>query len=75
MRTFNTTGPVVLDDHYAVLPLERLDLGEILFLVEQKKHFVLHAPWQSGKTSALLALRDLLNSGSVGEYRAAYAGP
>ncbi len=72
MRTFNTAGPVVLEDHYAIPPLERFDLDEVLFLVEQKRYFVLHAPRQTGKTSALLALRDLLNSGSVGEYRAAY---
>ena len=32
-------------------------------------HFVLHAPRQTGKTSALIALRDLLNSGEVGHFR------
>ena len=30
---------------------------------------MLHAPRQTGKTSALIALRDLLNSGEVGEFR------
>ncbi len=51
-------------------PLERLDRSEVLRLIEQKRYFVLHAPRQTGKTSALIALRDKLNS--TGRYRAAY---
>ena len=38
-----------------------VDLDHVLDLVRSKKYFVLHAPRQTGKTSALLALRDLLN--------------
>ena len=72
MRDFNTAGPVLPEDHYCVPPLDRLDLGEILSLVRGKRYFALHAPRQSGKTSALLALRDLLNGGTVGDYRCAY---
>ncbi|MDE0220760.1 MAG: ATP-binding protein, partial [Spirochaetaceae bacterium] len=34
---------------------------------------VLHAPRQTGKTSALLALRDLLNGGQAGDFRCLYA--
>ena len=34
---------------------------------------MLHAPRQTGKTSVLLALRDLLNSGTEGDYRCVYA--
>ena len=45
----------------------------VLGLVREKKYFVLHAPRQTGKTSALLALRDLLNSGETGDYRCVYA--
>ena len=60
MRFFNTTGPVVAADHYCVPPLARLDPDELLRLVREKRYFVLHAPRQTGKTSALLALRDLL---------------
>ena len=71
MRFFNTTGPVVAADHYCVPPLERLDLDEVLGLVRDKRYFVLHAPRQTGKTSALLTLRDLLNRG--GDYRCVYA--
>ncbi len=61
MRTFNTAGPIVPEDHYHIPPLERFDLNELPGLVHGKKYFTLHAPRQTGKTSALLALRDLLN--------------
>ena len=71
MRFFNTEGPVRSDDHYCVPPLERINLDIVLGLVRDKKYFVLHAPRQTGKTSALLALRDLLNGG--GDYRCVYA--
>ena len=60
-RFFNTSGPVVAEDHYCVPPLGRLDLDEFLRLIDTKRYFVLHALRQTGKTSALLALRDLLN--------------
>ncbi len=66
MRFFNTTGPVDPADHYCVPPLERFDLDEVLGLVRTKKYFVLHAPRQTGKTSSLLALRDLLNGQGYG---------
>ena len=72
MRKFNTAGPIRPALHYHVPPLERLDLAEVLELVRDERYFVLHAPRQTGKTSALLALRDLLNGGEVGEYRCAY---
>ena len=72
MRFFNTSGPVVSEDHYCVAPLDRVDLGEILALIADKRYFVLHAPRQTGKTSALLALRDLLNGGAHGDYRCVY---
>ena len=42
----------------------------MLALVEDKRYFVLHAPRQTGKTSVLLALRDLLNRG--GRLRCVY---
>ena len=72
MRRFNTAGPVNPDDHYLIPPLDRIDLPAVLDLIRSKAYFVLHAPRQTGKTSALLALRDLLNGGSVGNYRCAY---
>ena len=70
MRFFNTSGPVVAADHYCIPPLARLDADELRRLVRDKRYFVLHAPRQTGKTSALLALRDLLNA--EGGYRCVY---
>ena len=69
MRFFNVAGPVRPDEHYAVPPLERMDLGDLLGLIRTRQYFVLHAPRQTGKTSALIALRDLLNSGAAGDFR------
>ena len=73
MRFFNTAGPVRPDKHYCIPPLSRLDLEGLLSLIRDEKYFVLHAPRQTGKTSGLLALRDLLNGGAEGGYRCVYA--
>ncbi|MEM7031503.1 MAG: AAA-like domain-containing protein [Chloroflexota bacterium] len=62
MRIFNTTGPVRPNQHYCLPPLERFNLNDVLFFIEQQKYFVLHAPRQVGKTSYLLALMDYLNT-------------
>jgi len=70
MRFFNTAGPVKCEDHYCLPPLERLDLEEVLMLIDQKKYFILHAPRQTGKTTCLLALQEYLNK--EGKYRALY---
>ena len=72
MRFFNTSGPVVPADHYCIPPLTRVDLDDVCQLVRNKRYFVLHAPRQTGKTSVLLALRDLLNGGAIGDYRCVY---
>ncbi len=72
MRRFNTAGPVRPDEHYCVPSLDRVSLAGVLDLIRSKAYFVLHAPRQTGKTSALLALRDLLNGGMAGAYRCAY---
>lgn len=72
MRSFTTTGPIVPDQHYSIPPLERMDLDHILGLVRDQKYFTLHAPRQTGKTSVLLALANLLNGGSLGPYRCLY---
>ena len=72
MRDFNTAGPVRAHRHYCIPPLERVDLVEILGLIRNERYFVLHAPRQTGKTSALLALRDLLNGASADQYRCVY---
>ena len=69
MRFFNTEGPTDPARHYCIPPLGRLDLDEVLLLVERYKYFVLHAPRQTGKTTTLLALADELNRGE--RYRCA----
>ncbi|ETR69564.1 MAG: hypothetical protein OMM_03857 [Candidatus Magnetoglobus multicellularis str. Araruama] len=61
MRFFNTAGPVNPEDHYCLNPSERINLEEILFLIEQKKYFILHAPRQTGKTTCLLSLMEYIN--------------
>ena len=69
-RFFCTEGPIKPERHYHVAPLQRIDLDRVLRLIRQWRYFVLHAPRQTGKTTALLALRDQLNAG--GEYRCVY---
>ena len=71
MRFFNTTGPVVAADHYQIPPLDRVNVAELRRLIAEKRYFVLHAPRQTGKTSALLALQELLNG--EGDHRCVYA--
>ena len=56
--------------HYCIPPLSRIDLEEVLELVEDMRYFVLHAPRQTGKTSTIKALADRLNA--AGEYRCVY---
>ncbi|MCY4028228.1 MAG: ATP-binding protein [Acidobacteria bacterium] len=70
MRFFNTAGPIRREEHYHVPPLDRLDADEVRLLIRQRKYFALHAPRQTGKTSALLELRDELNA--AGEVRCVY---
>ena len=70
MRFFNTAGPIIPEDHYHIPPLGRLDFDEVLLLIERKRYFVMHAPRQTGKTSALLALMEELNGS--GRYRCMY---
>lgn len=70
MRYYNTSGPVVEEDHYCIAPLDRVNVKELRRLVAWKRYFVLHAPRQTGKTSVLLALQRLLNA--EGRYRCAY---
>ena len=70
MRFFNTEGEVIPEDHYCIPPLERVDLDEIVTLIERKKYFILHAPRQTGKTSVLAALADHLNG--TGRFRCVY---
>lgn len=68
MRFFNITGPTNSRDHYFVE--HRLDDSGIRKLIEQKLYFVLYAPRQSGKTTAI---KDLVrNLNQEGIYTALY---
>ncbi len=61
-RAFNTAGPCKPDIHY-MLPPDRRVPG-LRALIDGQSYFVIHAPRQSGKTTALMALaRDLTASG------------
>ena len=70
MRFFNTSGPIIAEQNYHVPPLSRFDTGQLDRLIGQWRYFVLHAPRQTGKTTALAALRDRLNES--GRYRCVY---
>jgi len=70
VKFFNTAGPVVPENHYLLDPLGRIDLDELMLLIEQRKYFTLHAPRQTGKTSMLLALMKKLEA--EGRYRCLY---
>lgn len=65
-RRFNTAGPNDPRDCYTLPALRRL--GNIRDLIDQKLYFVIHAPRQVGKTTAILALAKELTA--EGEYAA-----
>jgi hypothetical protein len=67
-KQFNRAGPQQPDIHYALQPLSRIDLPQVLKLIGARCCFTLHAPRQTGKTSCLLALAEHLNR--EGRYRA-----
>ena len=62
-KWFNTAGPCKPDIHYMLSATERLP--EIKQLIAQENYFVIHAPRQVGKTTAMLALaQELTASGA-----------
>ncbi|MEL6491672.1 MAG: ATP-binding protein [Cyanobacteria bacterium J06621_3] len=61
-RWFNTAGPCKADIHYMLSPLGRLP--QLQRVIDQQGYFVLHAPRQTGKTTAMLSLaKSLTESG------------
>ena len=66
-RWFNVAGPCNPTDHYMLSATERLP--DVLRLIAQKSYFVLHAPRQTGKTTAMLTLAQELTAS--GHYVAA----
>jgi hypothetical protein len=65
-KWFNTAGPCKPDIHYMLPPLARLPNLERL--IAQQGYFVIHAPRQTGKTTAMLALAQQLTAS--GQYTA-----
>jgi type II secretory pathway predicted ATPase ExeA len=59
-KWFNTAGPCKPDIHYMLSATERLP--EIKQLIAQENYFVIHAPRQMGKTTAMLALAQELTA-------------
>ncbi len=60
-KFFNIAGPVLPGRHY-YLP-QRLDAKKIDELISRGYYFILHAPRQTGKTSAILQLDKYLREG------------
>lgn len=65
-RWFNTSGPCRPELHYMLAPTARLP--DVTRLIDQQQYFVLHAPRQTGKTTAMLALAQSLTE--AGRYAA-----
>ncbi len=64
-RWFNIAGPCKAEKHYMLPPTSRLP--DLSMLLEQESYFVVHAPRQTGKTTAMLALaQQLTESGRYG---------
>ena len=57
-KWFNTASPCQADIHYMLPPTARLP--ELVPLIQQRNYFVIHAPRQVGKTTAMLALAQEL---------------
>jgi len=64
MKWFNTGGPCVAEDHYMLAATKRLEAYNLQRLIDQRGYFVVHAPRQTGKTTAMMELaRELTESG------------
>ena len=68
-KWFNTAGPCRPDKHYMLPAIARLP--SLDRLIAQESYFVIHAPRQTGKTTAMLALADALTAS--GKYAAIMA--
>ena len=59
-KYFNIAGPCFPSEHYMLPALDRMP--EIRRLVAQRQYFVIHAPRQTGKTTAVKALAREINA-------------
>ncbi|MBL8614453.1 MAG: hypothetical protein JNM72_02480 [Deltaproteobacteria bacterium] len=55
-RSFNTTGPCDPARHYMLPPVAHLP--DMAPFIEEQLYFVLHAPRQTGKTTAMRAFTE-----------------
>ncbi|OBU77258.1 ATP-binding protein [Cylindrospermopsis raciborskii] len=61
-KHFNTAGPCQSDIHYMISPTGRLP--QLKALIDGRNYFIIHAPRQVGKTTAMMALaQELTDSG------------
>ena len=68
-RFFNTVGAINPKDHYFIP--HRLDWNQLTDFIKKKYYFVLHAPRQSGKTTAIIEFVKHLNQ--EGTYKLDFA--
>ena len=59
-RYFNVAGPCIPGEHYMLPALDRLP--QVRRLVSRRQYFVIHAPRQTGKTTAVKALVREINA-------------
>ena len=59
-KYFNIAGPCIPAEHYMLPALERVP--EIRRLINRRQYFVIHAPRQTGKTTAVKALIREINT-------------
>jgi hypothetical protein len=57
-RWFNTAGPCRPERHYMLSPIARL--SQVERLVDRESYFVIHAPRQIGKTTAISIERSMI---------------
>ncbi|MBV7339434.1 AAA-like domain-containing protein [Chloroflexi bacterium TSY] len=62
MRFFNTAGPCRPEKHYMLPAAARLADENIPRLIQQEAYFVVHAPRQTGKTTAMIELAQALTA-------------
>ncbi|QNP29217.1 hypothetical protein IAR63_15475 [Cylindrospermopsis curvispora GIHE-G1] len=65
-KHFNTAGPCQSDIHYMLSSAGRLP--QLKALIDGRNYFIIHAPRQVGKTTAMISLAQQLTDS--GEYTA-----
>ena len=58
MRTFNTSGPNIVEEHYTLLRPALIETGRKL--VHSARYFTIWAPRQTGKSTYFRLLADIL---------------